>query len=150
MTASIHLEGTCVAIHGAGVLLLGKSGSGKSDLALRLINEGGVLVADDQLLITATSDGLIASVPPSIAGMLEIRGVGIVRQPFLKHISLALAVELVEPQSVERYPEPLVYEQLGIPIPLLRLHAFEASAPAKIIHALHAFQHDAFAERVNS
>lgn len=147
---SVHVSASCVAIHGAGILLLGKSGSGKSDLALRLIHEGATLVGDDQLLISTESGRMIASAPPNITGLLEIRGLGIVRLPSVGCTVIELAVELVEPGKVERLPEMSYYEQLGVRVPQICLYPFEPSCTAKIEQALHAFHHHCLVERLGS
>ncbi len=136
-----HYEGTCIAIHGKGVLLLGPSGSGKSDLALRLMHEGAELVSDDVVVLKAGKEGVIASAPPTIAGLLEVRGVGIVRVDFCKSVPLFLVIKLVDRALVERIPETQHYDCLGQLIPLLSLHAFDASAPAKLFTAVEALQH---------
>ncbi|WP_448586208.1 HPr kinase/phosphorylase [Thermaurantiacus sp.] len=96
------IHGSCVAVRGAGLLLLGRSGAGKSDLALRLIDRGAVLVADDRVALTATDGALLASPPPRIAGLLEVRGVGILSLPFLTDVPLRLALDLDSPP--ERMP----------------------------------------------
>src|SRR5882757_5718665 len=93
--ANIHAS--CVALRGRGVLLLGPSGSGKSDLALRLIDEGATLVADDRTILFVKDDALHARAPASIRGMLEIRGLGIVALPAraqVKSVKIALVVRL--------------------------------------------------------
>ena len=79
--AAVNIHASCVAIGGKAVLLLGASASGKSDLALRLIDGGAVLVADDRTILRVKNGGLNASAPPSIRGLLEIRAVGIVKLP---------------------------------------------------------------------
>lgn len=129
-TADIH--GTCVAVDGAGVLLCGPSGSGKSDLALRLIDGGAFLVADDLTRLVREGGGLVALAPERLAGRIEARGLGIVAAPHIRRASLALIVDLVAPGAVERLPEALTQDHLGLSVPLIRLNAFEASAPAKV------------------
>lgn len=126
------LHASCVSIDGAGVLLMGLSGSGKSDVALRLIDGGAALVSDDQVAICATEEGLLARPPERIAGMLELRGVGIITLPFSSAVSLKLAIMLVEREQVERMPEPAFFDCLGQQLPLLSLHAFDVSICAKI------------------
>ena len=113
------LHASCVAREGAGVLLLGPSGSGKSDLALRLIGRGFILVGDDRVTLT---DGLLRPVP-SLAGLLEVRGLGVVRLPFLPQARLALVVRLAE---FERLPAPEHHESAA---PLIRVNPFAATAP---------------------
>ncbi len=128
----IRVHGTCVAIEGEGVLLRGKPGSGKSDLALRLIDAGASLVADDQTELTRRGDAILAAAPAAIAGRIEIRGVGILACPSVATAPLRLVVDLVAADEVERLPEMQSCVYLGRPIPLLRLAPFEASTPAKL------------------
>lgn len=129
MTQIVH--GTAIAIDGAGILLLGKSGSGKSDLALRLIDRGAILVSDDAVEITATDAGLNLEATPNIRGKIEMRGVGIVERPFAGTATLRLVVRLDE--TPERLPsENLSLTLHGFDIPALALNAFEASAPLKV------------------
>ena len=132
----VLVHATAVLVEGAGVLIRGPSGSGKSDLALRLIDRGGVLVADDQTRIERRGGALIASAPPAIAGKLEVRGVGIVDLPFAAEAPLALAVDLVSPAQVERLPAPQQTEILGVLLSVLALAPFEASATVKLRIAL--------------
>lgn len=126
------VSGTCVSIGGHGVLLRGPSGSGKSDLALRLIEDGAALVADDQIDLTARGDRLIASAPAAIRGMLEVRGLGILRVDPLDSVELSIVIDLVAPEEVPRMPEPLRVEMLGVALPVFKLLSFEPSAPAKV------------------
>lgn len=126
----------------AGVLLLGKSGAGKSDLALRLIAEGAVLVADDRCDLYITADALHARAPLTLAGLLEIRGVGIVTVPSICEARIALCVRCVSPEEVTRLPELQRYQPpngLRAPEriwpPEIALAPFEASAPSKVLAA---------------
>jgi serine kinase of HPr protein (carbohydrate metabolism regulator) len=123
---------TCIAIEGEAVLLRGASGSGKSDLALRLIDAGAALVADDQVRLRRQDGRLIASPPAALAGLLEVRGLGIVRLPYLDEAPVALVVDLVTGGDVERLPETEAVEIAGVVLPMVHLAAFEASAPAKL------------------
>lgn len=132
----IRVHGTCVAIDGEGVLLRGAPGSGKSDLALRLIDGGASLVADDQTELTRRGGTITAAAPAAIAGQIEVRGVGILPCPSVAAARLSLVVDLVAADAVERLPEAQSCVYLGRPVPLLRLAAFEASTPAKIRLAL--------------
>lgn len=128
-------HGTCVTLDGVAVLLRGPSGSGKSDLALRLIDGGARLIADDQTLVTMQDGRLVASAPETIAGKMEVRGIGILAVEAETSGILGLVVDLV-PDPPERMPEPETTEILGIALPLLRLNPFEASAAAKLRLAL--------------
>ena len=130
---STQLHATCVSIDGKAVLLLGKSGSGKSDLALRLIYDGAKLVADDRVDIKKSSKKLLASAPAPLRGLLEVRGVGILKFPCLSNTPLALAINLIPRKDVERLPQPQFFDCLGLQLPLLSLQAFDHSTPAKII-----------------
>ncbi len=126
------VHGTTVALGPKGVLIRGPSGSGKSDLALRLIDGGAVLVADDQTEIVLEG-GIPAARPPSVlAGLLEVRGMGIVRMAYLASVPLALVVDLVPATQVDRMPGPAAADLLGVAVPSLHLAAFEAATPAKI------------------
>ncbi|MGE5546886.1 MAG: HPr kinase/phosphorylase [Solirubrobacterales bacterium] len=126
------VHATSVEIDGRAVLIRGASGSGKSDLALRLIDGGATLVADDQTELVAENGRLFASVPATIAGLLEVRGLGLVRVPHCNRVPVALVVDLVGAGDVDRLPEPKATAFLGVAVPMLRLHAFEASCPAKV------------------
>lgn len=127
---------TCVEIEGSGVLLRGPSGSGKSDLALRLIERGARLVADDQVLLSAEDGAVWAAPPPEIAGKMEVRGVGIVAMRHAPRCRVDLVCDLVEAARVPRLPAPEREELLpGCFVPRLALHPFEASAPLKLRHA---------------
>lgn len=128
--------GTTVAVDGDGVLLRGPSGIGKSDLALRLIDDGAALVADDQTVLARQNGAVVASPPAELAGKLEVRGLGIVSMPTLKATPLRLVVDLDGPVPVERLPRAAATQILGVDIPVMRLAAFEGSAPAKIRLAL--------------
>ena len=135
----IFVHATAVAVERRGVLLLGPSGSGKSDLALRLIDAGGRLIADDQVVLTRVQDRLIATAPPALAGRIEARGIGILTLDgalLWRRMPMALAVELAPPERIERLPEAASRDFLGIALPLIRLSPFEASAPAKLRLAL--------------
>jgi len=123
------IHASCVAIRGVGVLIAGPSGSGKSDLALRLIERGAVLVSDDYTLLHAEAGILHATAPAAIAGRIEVRGLGIVDRPTAPSIAVALFIEAGTP---DRLPEPATRVIAGIAIPAYRLALLEASAPAKI------------------
>ncbi len=136
---SILIHGTCVALGEAGVLLRGPSGSGKSDLALRLLDAGATLVADDQVALQDDGGGLVASAPAALAGLLEIRGIGLMRVA-ARSAPLRLVADLVSPDAVPRMPEPAqCLTTLGpsaVALPCLALAPFEASAVAKVKQAL--------------
>jgi serine kinase of HPr protein (carbohydrate metabolism regulator) len=129
-------HGTCVELDGAAVLLRGAPGSGKSDLALRLIDAGAHLVADDQVLLQPRHGMVFAAAPAAIAGRMEVRGLGIVAQRCVAEARLALVVDLVAPEAVERLPEPGSVDLVGVVLPAIKLAPFEASAVAKLRLAL--------------
>jgi HPr kinase/phosphorylase len=128
----IRMHASCVAIQNKAVLILGESGSGKSDLALRLIDRGAVLVADDQVVLRADNHQLFASPPEKISGMIEARGIGLLKLPYLSSIPVVFAVQLVSREQVERMPEPAFFDCLGIRLPLHSLYAFDESTACKI------------------
>ena len=147
MKSEINIHASCVALGSLGVLLLGQSGAGKSDLALRLIDEGAKLVADDRTILFVSGRALHAKAPPSIKGLLEIRGVGIVQLPVRAGVKIALAVRLGREGA--RLPQPAIYHPpTGLkpsrPPPLVALDPRFASTPAKIRAALAAFSRRAF------
>jgi HPr kinase/phosphorylase len=138
----VQVHASCVTLAGKGVLILGDSGSGKSDLALRLMDGGARLVADDCTELTVERGRLCARAPKSIAGLIEVRGLGIVAQPFAKKAFIALAVKL--DAAPERLPEPSFYAppeplKLVRKPPFILLDGRLPSAVAKIRLALAAF-----------
>jgi HPr kinase/phosphorylase len=128
----LNLHATSVDLAGAGVLIRGASGSGKSDLALRLIDGGARLVADDRSLLHREGEELVLSAPSTIAGQIEVRGIGIIRVPSVNDSRLRLVIDLMAPASIERLPEPRWCEFLGLERPLLVVDPFTASAAAKV------------------
>ena len=136
--SSENLHATCVARGGRAVLLLGRSGSGKSDLALRLLDHGFTLVSDDRTLVRREGGLLIASAPPSIRGKIEVRGLGIIEIPSQDDGPVALAVEL--DVDIPRLPDDSRERLfLGIAIPLIAVDATTPSAAAKVALALDHF-----------
>ncbi|HTW53653.1 MAG TPA: HPr kinase/phosphatase C-terminal domain-containing protein [Stellaceae bacterium] len=135
---TILVHATAVAIGGRSMLLRGPSGSGKSDLALRLIDAGALLVSDDYSQLRREGDAIMVRAPKPISGLIEARGVGILKVEALAAAPLALIVDLVAPQHVERLPEPRSETIFGLAIPLVTVAPFEASATAKLRFALAA------------
>ncbi|MDO8975573.1 HPr kinase/phosphorylase [Reyranella sp.] len=138
-----YVHATCVALRAGrnwrGILLRGPSGAGKSDLALRLVEGGSRLVADDQTALVRQGRGLVATPPGTLAGLLEVRGVGIVklgRAQLLARATIVLLVDLVPPDRIERLPDRSRETLLGVDLPVVALAPFEASAPAKLRLAL--------------
>ncbi|HEX4505473.1 MAG TPA: HPr kinase/phosphatase C-terminal domain-containing protein [Alphaproteobacteria bacterium] len=134
----VTVHATCIAIDGHGILLRGPSGSGKSDLALRAIGGGARLVADDRVVLTRQGDAVIASAPSSLHGLIEIRGLGIMRMDAATQARIALVADMTDPGSIERLPEQRRCEIEGTEIPWMALSPFEASATAKLRFALAA------------
>ena len=133
--SSETVHASTVATDGRAVLISGPSGSGKSDLALRLLDRGFALVSDDQTVVRREGDRLIASPPPNIAGKLEIRGIGIVDMDHLADVPVALLIELTS--DIQRIPDDSRERPiLGVPLPLISIDAMSASAPSKVALAL--------------
>ena len=140
--APILVHATAIAIDGRAVLLRGPSGAGKSDLALRLIDAGARLVADDQVELRRAGGRVLVRAPAAIAGLMEIRGVGILQLEPLREAALAMCVDLVPSAEVERLPEIRCEDVLGLAVPSIAISPFEASAAAKLRFALRAFSAD--------
>jgi serine kinase of HPr protein (carbohydrate metabolism regulator) len=144
MTKSLLMHATAIAVDGQAVLLRGPSGAGKSDLALRLIDAGARLVADDQSELSRRGDRVIVRAPTTIAGLFEVRGIGILRVDALPEAPVALiadlrAADLRAADTIERLPAQRVEAILGVAIPLIEVEPFTASAAAKVRLALRAF-----------
>ena len=132
MSETVHA--TTVAIDGRAVLIFGRSGAGKSDLALRLIDRGATLVSDDYTMVAAVDGAVVTSPPGTIAGKMELRGVGIIELPNDSGIPAALIVDL--DHDPDRLPEPGTRAIAGIAVPVISLHGLEPSAPIKVEKAL--------------
>jgi serine kinase of HPr protein (carbohydrate metabolism regulator) len=129
------IHASSVAIDGRAVLISGPSGSGKSDLTLRLLDRGFTLVSDDQTVVRRDGGRLLASAPPQIAGKLEIRGIGIMEMESQSDVPVALLVELTS--DIQRLPDDSRERPvLGVPLPLVSIDAMTASAGAKVALAL--------------
>jgi len=151
--ACIHA--TCVALPDpdggwSGVLLRGPSGAGKSDLALRLIDGGARLVADDQTELRRVDDALLARAPDTLAGKIEVRGMGILELPYLDTVSLLLVCDLVAPDRVARHPDPQFTRIENVALPQFVMAPFEASAPAKLRLGVEAVRHGIMGGRETS
>ena len=163
MTVNVH--GTCVVLadagarfdapRDAGVLLLGPSGAGKSDLALRLIADGAVLVADDRTDLSVNNGVLIGAPAKALAGLLEVRNLGIIPVPHCARARIALAVDLTSDHAPARLPEterwtPPAALELGESAcpPLIRLNPFEISTPVKVVLAAAVLAHPTFGKDI--
>lgn len=129
---------TCVDFDGDGVLLRGPSGSGKSDLALRLIDGGACLVSDDYVVLRASDGELHAAPPEAIAGIMEVRGLGLLKMPVVSSSKVGLVIDLVERSRVPRLPEPDKIELCGVTLDVILLAPFDISASAKVRLAVRA------------
>jgi serine kinase of HPr protein (carbohydrate metabolism regulator) len=126
------------------VLLRGPSGSGKSDLGLRLIDAGAQLIADDQSELVRVGERIVVRPPSTIAGLIEVRGVGIIRLDPLMEAPLALIADLVAAKTIERLPLLRTTQILGLDLPLIAVAPFEASAVAKLRLALRVYSEPSF------
>jgi serine kinase of HPr protein (carbohydrate metabolism regulator) len=133
--SSETLHASCVTIDGRAVLITGPSGSGKSDLALRLIDRGATLISDDYTIVRREGTVIRASAPERIAGMIEVRGLGLMPMPHSGDAPVALVIALAEP--IERMPESEERRMIaGVSLPVVRLAAFEGSTPIKVALAM--------------
>lgn len=138
LLSSETLHASCVAKDGRAILISGRSGSGKSDLALRLIDRGAVLVSDDYTVARRVSGRLLARSPDNIAGRMELRGLGILPFPTQSDVPVCLFVDLN--LDVVRLPDeraPITIA--GVPVPVIAVNALEPSAPIKVEVALHHY-----------
>ncbi|GHF16639.1 HPr kinase [Kordiimonas sediminis] len=130
-----YLHATAVSVRGAGVLLTGPSGSGKSDLAVRLIDRGALLISDDQCLLVrgdSDEDRLILRAPDRLVGKIEVRGIGILDFPVTRDVPLWLHVVLDPADPPERLPSKRFVRLGGVDVPSVHISPFEASAPIKV------------------
>lgn len=136
----VLIHASCIACGADAVLLLGPPGAGKSDLALRLIEKGWALIADDQVRLLAEAGGLRATAPQALQGRMEVRGLGLFADLPVATVPsvLRLVVHLEDRAAVPRLPPPVSWHLAGVTVPAVSLHAFDASAPAKVALALKA------------
>lgn len=137
VVSSETLHVSCVAIGGRAVLIEGRSGAGKSDLALRLIDRGAQLISDDYTLVVREGQALLATAPATIAGKIEVRGIGIIALPHVERVPVALLVELRD--DIERMPLDMPVRTIaGVKVPVVAVEGHYASAPIKVEMALAA------------
>lgn len=131
----VHAGLVSTYLHGSwrGVLIEGASGAGKSDLALRLLDQGFRLVADDRVLLWACDDALYGRAPDTLANLIEVRGLGICPEPALPFSRVVLAARC---EPAERLPDPAHNAYVGLSVPAISIHPLEPSAPAKLRRAL--------------
>lgn len=132
----MQVHASCCAWEGLAVLLRGAPGSGKSDLALRLVDAGFRLVADDRVDLAAADGAVTASAPPALAGLIEVRGLGILEVPGHGAARVGLVADLAPAAAIERLPEPAIEEVLGVPLPVIRIDPAAPSAVARLRVAL--------------
>lgn len=138
LLSSEMLHASTVMIDGRAVLIEGLSGSGKSDLALRLIDRGATLVSDDYTLVKREKSRLLATAAPNIAGKIEVRGLGIVEMDNVEDVPVGLVVSLGD--TIERIPPGDITRKIaGIAVPVIALNGLECSAPMKVELALRQF-----------
>lgn len=140
------VHATSVAINGDGVLIRGPAGSGKSDLALRLMDSGADLVADDYTLVELIDGRVVISPPQNISGMMEVRGIGVMHIGTFGPAPLIMIVDLVAHELIARLPEHNNETIMGMDIPLIEVDPFEPSASAKVAIALKAIKEKIFIE----
>ena len=131
-----QLHATCISINHCGILIKGPPGTGKSDLALRLIKDGASLVADDRVIVKAHNNLLLASPPNLLSGLIEVRGIGIIKLDFQQSCAISLVVNLVKTKKLPRLPEREIFEIFGIDLPLIHLSPFETTTVTKVHLAL--------------
>jgi HPr kinase/phosphorylase len=132
----MQVHASCCAWNGLAVLLRGAPGSGKSDLALRLVDGGFDLVADDRVDLAAAAARVTASAPLALAGLIEVRGLGILDLGAHVTARLGLLADLAPAAAIERMPEPAAEEILGVRLPVIRLDPAAPSAVARLRLAL--------------
>jgi len=136
--SSETLHASCIVKDGRAVLIAGRSGSGKSDLALRLLDRGARLVSDDYTIVKRVSGNLVAAAPANIAGKFEVRGIGIVEMEAVRDAPVCLMIDL--DRASERLPHgPEQVMIAGVRLPSVGLNGLEASAPLKVEMALARF-----------
>jgi serine kinase of HPr protein (carbohydrate metabolism regulator) len=136
--APLSIHATCVAYGDIGILLRGASGSGKSSLAFRLIEDGATLVADDRVYMCRKNNTLHASCPPPLIGRLELRGLGLVRLPSVNETPVNLVCDMVDPDEVERLPARRWCEYLECRVRKIAFAPFLPNAVAVLRLAAHA------------
>lgn len=142
----ITLHGTAVLLKSvhfepSAVLLRGLSGAGKSDLACRLIDSGGMLICDDQVVLEKRQDKVWADHVPAIRGLMEVRGIGLLRYPVADAARLRLVIDLVKHEDVPRLPLPETVDILGSAIPRYKLYGYDVTAALKVFKAMEAVHH---------
>lgn len=128
---SKRIHGTSVVLGENGLLITGESGSGKSDLALRLIDSGATLISDDLTICMKKETSIHLFSMEKICGLIEIRGIGLMKVPYIENIKLSMIIQLVD-KEIDRLPKIRKKKLLGLNFPLIKIFSKEASAVAKI------------------
>lgn len=126
------LHATCITLKGKGVLISGQSGAGKSSLALQLIDRGALLVSDDQTFLSVKGKTLIAQSPPSLKGLMEVRGVGICPFPYQNQTPITLWVDICKEKEVERLPTQYFIDYNTIHVPYLKIKQNDPLSAIKV------------------
>ena len=128
---SKKFHSTSVVIEDCGIMIVGDSGCGKSDLALRLIDSGATLISDDITICKKRINGIFLYSPKETKGLLEVREIGIITVPFIENVKLSLLVELIDKEG-ERMPEKEKKILLGVKIPKIQIFGKNPSSVAKV------------------
>lgn len=129
------VHATAVAIDGKGILIIGSSGSGKSDLAIHLIDRGAILISDDQVIVSRKQGKVTLNPPANIAGKIELYSLGIHEVEYASDLPLVMVVRLVD--KSDRYPlDRQTYQILDFHLPLITLDSYRSTAPIKVEMAL--------------
>jgi len=126
-----RFHATSIVFDNCGILITGKSGFGKSDLALRLIDSGATLISDDQTICKKKNGEIFLFSPKETKGLLEVREVGIITVPYVEDVKLAMVVNLVDIEG-ERMPENKMLRILGVKVPKLKINAMKPSSVVKV------------------
>ena len=126
-----RIHGSSIVLEDNGVMITGESGSGKSDLALRMIDTGATLISDDITICKKKLNEIYHFCPTQTKGLIEVREVGIMTVPFVEKIKLRMVVRLTD-ENLDRLPKIKFIKILGIKIPFLKMDGKNISAVAKI------------------
>ena len=132
----MNIHATCIDYKNYGILIMGASGSGKSDLGLRLImDKGAELVADDYVTIKEYNGKIIAECPKNIEGIMEVRGLGLCNFIPKAQTTITLVIDLCSQDKIDRMPEDEYYDLCGVKLPKIKIYPHEASSTNKVILA---------------
>lgn len=135
------MHACALQIGGFGILICGRSGSGKTSTMLRLLEHAKLhgidahMISDDQVYVEQHGEGVIASPPNQIAGLVEIRGFGICKHDYLEKSEIHLAAELIDDKHIERIPDAATIDIVGLTLPFLQLPIQHEALAARIVFA---------------